>query len=222
MDRKKRLLIADSHTMIAEGLKEILQPEFEVAGVVADGRSLVEAALRLKPDGIVLEVSLPQLNGLNAAEQITRKLPSVKLVFISVNTSAEVAAEAFRRGASAFVPKQAGREEFLTAVRAAMAGQYFLSSLTARETMEYLLHGAKDSNTQKITQRQTEILQLLAEGRSMKEVANVLDISPGTVAFHKYNMMEKLGIASNAELLQFAITRYMAPAARNWAVATVA
>ena len=180
---------------------------------------MVQTALNLRPDGIILEIPLPHLNGLDAADQVRRKLSSVRLIFISVNSAPELAAEAFRRGASAYLPKQSRLEEFVTAVRKVMQGESYLSSLIARETMDYLLHGVRrTSASRRITSRQAEILQLLAEGKSMKEVAGMLDISPGTVAFHKYNMMEKLGIASNAELLRFAITECLALPSRTWAV----
>lgn len=220
MDRKKRLVIADSHTLVAEALKHLLQPEFEVVGIFSDGRSLVQAAVTLKPDAVILEVSLPQLSGLDAAENILRKLPSTKFLFATANTDPEAAAEAFRRGALAYVPKHSTAEELLTAIRKIFRGESYLSSLIARETMDYLLHPPRGNKLERrITPRQTEILQLLAEGKSMKEVAQLLDISPGTVAFHKYTVMERLGIQSNAELLQYAITKHLAPVERSWTFA---
>ncbi len=212
MERKSapRLLIADDHKLVADACKSLLEPEFQVVGVVTDGRTLITAATTLNPDVIILDISMPQLNGLDAGEQIKHKLPSVKLVFLTMNMAADVAAEAFRRGASAYVLKHSAAEELVTALRKVVQGESYLSPLIARETVTFLLNQGKVQTEEKrITKRQTEILQLLAEGMSMKEVANVLDVKPGTVAFHKYRMMETLGVKSNAELLEYAIKRQM-------------
>lgn len=212
MERKSgaRLLIADDHKLVAEACKSLLEPEFQVVGVVTDGRTLLKVAATLNPDVIILDIAMPQLNGLDAGEQIKHKMPSVKLVFLTMNLAAEVAAEAFRRGASAYVLKHSAAEELLTAVRKVVLGESYLSPLIARETVTFLLNqGNAPAEEKRITKRQTEILQLLAEGMSMKEVANVLDVKPGTVAFHKYRMMETLGVKSNAELLEYAIKRQM-------------
>ena len=215
MERKPsaRLLIADDHRLLAEACKNLLEPEFEVVDVVTDGRSLVTSALARKPQVIVLDIAMPRLNGLDAGEQIKQKLPSVKLVFLTMNSAADVAAEAFRRGASAYVLKQSAAEELLIAIRKVVQGESYLSPLIARETVTFLLNQGKPRGTEKrITKRQSEILQLLAEGMSMKEVASVLELKPGTVAFHKYRMMETLGVRTNAELLEYAIKRQMTSA----------
>ncbi len=205
-----RLLIADDHKLVAEACKSLLEPEFQVVGVVTDGRTLITAATTLNPDVIILDIGMPQLNGLDAGEQIKHKLPSVKLVFLTMNMAADVAAEAFRRGASAYVLKHSAADELVTALRKVVQGESYLSPLIARETVTFLLNQGKvPTDEKRITKRQTEILQLLAEGMSMKEVANVLDVKPGTVAFHKYRMMETLGVKSNAELLEYAIKRQM-------------
>ena len=212
MERKPaaRLLIADDHKLLADACKSLLEPEFQVVGVVTDGRTLVKVAATLNPDVIILDIGMPQLNGLDAAEQLKHKMPSVKLVFLTMNMGADVAAEAFRRGASAYVLKHSAAEELVTAIRKVVQGESYLSPLIARETVTFLLNQGKSSSEEKrITKRQTEILQLLAEGMSMKEVANVLDLKPGTVAFHKYRMMETLGVRTNAELLEYAIKRQM-------------
>ena len=170
----------------------------------------MKAAATLKPDVVLLDISMPQLNGLDAGEQIKHKMPGVKLVYMTMNLSAEVAAEAFRRGASGYVPKQSAADEMVTAIRRVVRGESYLSPLITRETVTYLLKHSDSAKEQKrITKRQSEILQLLAEGKSMKEVAGILDLKPGTVAFHKYRMMETLGIKTNAELLEYAIKRHM-------------
>ncbi len=218
MNRKTRLVLADNHKLFAEACKHLLQAEFDVVGIVTDGRSLLAAALNLKPDGVVLEISLPLLNGLDAAEQIKRELPALKLLFLTSSLDADLAAEAFRRGASGYILKHSGAEELMSALRSLMRGQSYLSSLIARETIEYLLrHPKQDGLEKRITRRQAEILQLLIEGRTLKEVGGILNLAPGTVAFHKYNMMETLGIVSNAELLKYGMRKHMVSAEESWA-----
>jgi DNA-binding NarL/FixJ family response regulator len=208
-----RILIADDHQLLADACKRLLEPEFQVVGIVTDGRGLTTAAVALNPDIIVLDIYMPHLNGLDAGEQIHHSMPRIKLVFLTMTVAADVAAEAFRRGASAYVLKQSAGDELLRAVRKVNQGASYLSPLIAKETVEFLLnHGEKFSAEKRITKRQSEILQLLAEGMSMKEVANVIDIKPGTVAFHKYRMMETLNVKTNAELLEYAIKRHMTPA----------
>lgn len=210
MNRKTRLLIADAHMLFAEACKYMLQPEFEVLDIVTDGRALVKSALAVKPDVVILAVSLPQLNGLDAATQIKHKLPRLKLIFTTAILDPDLAAEAFRRGSSAYIPIQSGSEELVTAIRRVMRGESYLSPLIARETIEYLLDQPRHGSLKKeITGRQGEILQLLSEGRTMKEIGGILNISTGTVAFHKYKMMATLGIETNAGLLQYAMRNHI-------------
>jgi DNA-binding NarL/FixJ family response regulator len=208
-----RILIADDHRLLADACKSLLEPEFQVIGIVTDGRCLVHSAVELKPDIIILDIGMPHLNGLDAGAQVKRRLPGIKLVFLTMNIESEIAAEAFRRGASAYVLKHSAADELLIAVRRAKQGLSYLSPLIAQETVTYLLRQEKQiSKEKRITQRQSEILQLLAEGRSMKEVASIIDVRPGTVAFHKYRMMETLDIKTNAALLEYAFKRHMTPA----------
>jgi len=208
-----RILIADDHQLLAGACKSMLEPEFEVVGIVADGRSLIEQAAKLKPDVIILDIYMPILNGLDAAARIKQNAPAVKLVFLTMSTEADLAAEAFRLGASGYVLKQSAAEELGIAVRKVVQGSSYLSPLVARETVTFLLNQKRTpaGKDERITLRQSEILQLLAEGNSMKQVAAILDLKPGTVAFHKYRMMEKLKIKSNAELLEFAFNHHMLP-----------
>ncbi len=206
-----RLLLADDHRILADTCKHLLEPEFEVIGVVTDGRSLLQAASLLRPDIAVIDINMPQLNGLDAGEQIKSKHPQIKIVYLTMNASPEIAAEAFRRGASAYVLKQSAAEELVRALRNVLKGQSYLSPLIAGETVNFLLTKKARHEEPKTTKRQSEVLQLLAEGMSMKQVASVLGMSPGTVAFHKYRMMEKLGLKTNAELLEYAIKRKMTP-----------
>jgi DNA-binding NarL/FixJ family response regulator len=205
-----RILIADDHQLLADACKSLLEPEFQVVGIVLDGRHLIAAAAELKPDIIILDIYMPHLNGLDAGGQVKQKFPAMKLVFMTMTNAADVAAEAFRRGASAYVLKQSAGDELLLAIRKVNQGASYLSPLIVKETVTYLLNQGEAFNEEKhITKRQSEILQLLAEGMSMKEVANVIDVKPGTVAFHKYRMMETLNVKTNAELLEYAIKRHM-------------
>jgi DNA-binding NarL/FixJ family response regulator len=205
-----RLLIADDHTLLAEACKSFLEPEFEVAGIVDNGRSLLRMACELKPEVVILDIAMPQLNGLEAGGQIKHLLPATKLVFLTMNMSPEVAAEAFRRGASGYVVKSSAAEELVMAIRRALRSESYLSPAITRETVDFLLRsGNSYSEEKRITPRQREVLQLLAEGKSMKEIASALNLKAGTVAFHKYKMMEFLGLKSNAELLHYAIKHHL-------------
>jgi|SRR3954471_21436680 DNA-binding NarL/FixJ family response regulator len=207
---RARLLIADDHTLLAEACKNLLEPEFQVIGIVNNGRDLLRIAESLKPDLVILDIAMPQLNGLDAGEQLKRALPSCKLVFMTMNMEPDVAAEAFRRGASGYVVKSATAVELVTAIRRALRSESYLSPLITRDTVDFLLRrGGSFAEEKRLTPRQSEILQLLAEGMSMKEIAGVLNLKPGTVAFHKYNLMQVLGVKSNAGLLQYAIKHHL-------------
>jgi DNA-binding NarL/FixJ family response regulator len=207
---RARLLIADDHTLLAEACKNLLEPEFEVVGIVDNGRALIRMAGEMKPEVVILDIAMPQLNGLDAGDQIKQLLPRTKLVYLTVNMSPEVAAEAFRRGASGYVVKTSAAAELITAIRRALNSESYLSPLITKETVDFLLRGRHPYVAEKrITQRQSEVLQLLAEGKSMKEIADVLDVKPGTVAFHKYRIMETLGVKTNAELIQYALKHHL-------------
>jgi DNA-binding NarL/FixJ family response regulator len=205
-----RILIADDHQLLADACKNLLEPEFLVVGIVTDGRDLIDAVATLKPNIILLDIYMPRLNGLDAGELVKKRYPAIKLVFLTMTLAADVAAEAFRRGASGYVLKQSAGTELLLAVRKVNRGESYLSPLVAKETVTFLLNkGLPLAEEKRITRRQSEILQLLAEGLSMKQVASVIDIKPGTVAFHKYRMMETLNITTNAELLGYALKHQM-------------
>jgi len=206
-----RLLIADDHTLVAEACKSLLEPEFQIVGIVRNGRELLQSARDLKPDLVIIDVGMPQLNGLDAGEQLKRMLPSCKLVYLTMNMAPDVAAEAFRRGASGYVVKSSAAEELVVAVRRALRSESYISPLVTKDTVDFLLRSKQSlANTMKgLTRRQSEILQLLAEGMSMKEIAAILNVKPGTVAFHKYNMMQSLGLKTNAGLLQYAIKHHI-------------
>jgi DNA-binding NarL/FixJ family response regulator len=205
-----RILIADDHQLMADACKNLLEPEFLVVGIVTDGRHLADAVAEFKPDIILLDIYMPRLNGLDAGEQAKKKNPRLKLIFLTMTLAEDVAAEAFRRGASGYVLKQSAGTELLLAVRKVNRGESYLSPLVAKETVTFLLNkGERFTEEKRITRRQSEILQLLAEGLSMKQIADVIDVKPGTVAFHKYRMMETLNINTNAELLGYALRHQM-------------
>lgn len=206
-----KVLIADDHTLVAEACKKLLEEQYEVVGTVGDGRSLVRAAVELRPHLIIVDVAMPLLNGLDAGQQIKELLPGIKLVFVTMNHDADLAAEAFRRGASGYLLKTCAASELAIAVREVLRGKSYLSPLIARDTVDFLLRQDKKlvEDANKLTERQREVLQLLAEGKCMKEVAGVLNVTPRTVAFHKYRIMEVLNAKSNAELVQYAIRHHL-------------
>ena len=205
-----RVIIADDHRLVADACRNLLEPEFNVVAMVSDGRELLKVEPELRPDVIILDISMPGLNGLDAGELIKQRNHTVKLIYITMSVAADVAAEAFRRGASGYVVKQSSAEELITAIRRVVRGQSYLSPLITKDTVEYLLRsGAVYNEEKRITTRQSEVLQLLAEGKSMKEVAYILQLKPGTVAFHKYRIMEALGIKTSAALIEYAIKHHM-------------
>jgi len=191
--------------LVAGAFKALLEPEFHVVGIVKNGRALIESLRELRPDVIILEISMPQLNGLDAGARIKEQNPSVKLIYVTVASSADVAAEAFRRGASGYVLKHDGAEEIRMAVRRAICGRSYISPLLNKEEIEMYLRGADNRICRRLTARQREILQLIVEGRSMKEIGHLVKIMPSTVAFHKYQIMAALGITSTAKLIDYAI-----------------
>jgi len=201
------VLIADDHRMVAEGLKRLLDPEFELVGVVEDGLALIEAAKRLHPDIIIADITMPGLNGLEALVQIKRECPRIKVVTLTMHREVAYARRALDAGASAFVLKHSAPEELLTAIRAALAGKTYISPAVAGELLQDIKQDPEATNDPltALTPRQREVLQLVAEGRSAKEIASVLSISARTAEFHKYKLMETLGLQNNSELTRFAI-----------------
>ncbi len=204
---RPRVILAEDHTLVAEACKKLLEPEFDVVRIVPNGRALLSAAAELKPDVIVSDIAMPQLNGLDAGEQLRQLVPSVRLIFLTMNGSRDLAAEAFRRGASGYLLKTSAASELITALRQVLRGERYLSPLVSKQDVRRFLQHKADSQAEgpALTPRQREVLQLLAEGRSMKEVGSVLNLATRTVAFHKYRIMSMLGLKSNAELVQYAI-----------------
>ena len=204
-----RVLLADDHTLLLGAIEKLLSEDCDVVGQVSDGRALVTAAEELKPDVIVLDISMPLLNGVEAARQIKQKLRNVKLVFLTMNEDADLAAEAFRAGASAYLLKRSATSELPLAIREVMQGRSYVTPLVTEGLVESLLQPQARKPAHELTPRQREVLQLLAEGRSMKEVASLLNLTPRTVAFHKYRMMDELKVKSTAELVQYAVKHHI-------------
>ena len=214
MNNRPRILIADDHTLVAELCKKLLETEFDVVGMVTDGRALVRAAGELKPDVIVVDIAMPVLNGLDAGRQIKAMSPAVKLVYLTMNPDAEVAAEAFERGASGYLLKTCAAAEMVQAVREVLRGKSYLSRSMSKDAIDCLRWQNKKlvQEEDRLTGRQREVLQLLAEGKVMKEVGSVLNMTARTVAYHKYRMMEVLGAKSTAELVKYAVRNHMVAA----------
>lgn len=200
---RPRILIADDHAMLLDAFKALLESEFDVVGAVTDGRTLLEEFSRLHPDVVVLDIGMPLLNGLDAGRQLRAKRKSVKLIYVTMNPDPDLAGEALRLGASGYVLKSSAFQELKQAIHEALRGRSYITPLITRDVVGSLI-GHRTSRRE-LTIRQREVLQLLAEGRSMKEIGAILDLTPRTVAFHKYRMMEQLHLKTSAELVQFAV-----------------
>lgn len=210
--KRTRIILADDHILLMDAVRNLLEPEYEVVGTYPDGDALVNAAVELAPDVVILDVGMPKLNGLTACARLKKLLPKTKLVFLTMNQDAETAGEAFRAGAAGYVLKTSAASELVAAIREVLRGGYFATpSLTEGMMGSFVQNFKRMKAPRELTVRQKEVLQLLVEGRSMKQVANVLNITARTVAFHKYSMMEHLNIGSSAELISYAIS------SRSWA-----
>jgi len=205
---RTRVLIADDHAILLDAFKRLLEPEYDVVGTVTDGQALVQAAESLKPDVILADISMPRLNGLDAAERLLDRVPGVKLVFLTVSEDPQVAAEAIRRGAVGYVLKKSASAELFEALRQVLRGQTYVTPAIAKvSTVDFVVEAKRPGPVRGLSLRQREVLQLLAEGKSMKEAADVLGVTPRTIAFHKYAMMEQLGLKNGAELVRYAVTQ---------------
>lgn len=204
--KRTRIILADDHILILDAIKKMLEPEFEVVGTFADGLALLQGAQKLDPDVVVLDVHMPQMNGLNAGQRLKQLMPKIKLVYLTMSLDQDLAAEAFRLGASGYLLKSSAASELVQAIRETSRGRSYITPLMTKGMVGSFIQNIKrKKNTEKLTLRQKEVLQLLAEGRSMKEVAFMLKVSPRTIAFHKYTMMEHLRLRTSAELIQFAV-----------------
>lgn len=203
---KPRLVIADDHRLVVAGLAQLLAPYCTIVGTANDGETLLLEVARLQPDVALLDVSMPPNNGLELVRTIAHRHPAVRTIVVTLHNDPDVAAEAFRSGASAFVLKDCAASELLEAVRFAVHGQFYVTPLIAGGVID-LLSRAGERSAVDLTPRQRDVLRLLAEGKSMKEAAVLLDVEPRTVAFHKYRMMRQLNIKTSAELVRFAVER---------------
>jgi DNA-binding NarL/FixJ family response regulator len=203
---KPRVVLADDHTLLLEALGRMLQPDFEVAALVSDGLALVEAVEKNEPDVVIVDITMPKLDGLGAAERIRAAAPDARLVFLTMHADPDLAAQALRMGASAYVLKSSAASELSRAIGEAMEGRRYLSPSIYGGGIDKLLADVPAPPTEKtLTPREVEVMRALARGLSMKEAARELGITARTVAFHKYNMMQQLGLESNADMYQYAI-----------------
>jgi DNA-binding NarL/FixJ family response regulator len=213
MSKRIRILLADDHKIVLDGLKILLESQFELAGTVEDGRALVSAAQHLHPDVIVVDISMPLLNGIEAVRQIKKLDKQVKIVFLTMHPDVTYAIRAFEAGASGYVLKHSASSELITAIHEVIKGRTYVTPMIAGDLLQAYNEGTyrQAELGPQLTQRQREILQLLVEGNSAKEVANLLNISPRTVEFHKYSMMAKLKLKSVSALVQYAIKHGFVP-----------
>jgi DNA-binding NarL/FixJ family response regulator len=207
---RSRVLIADDHNLLAELVKRLLEPEFNIVGTVSNGHDLLLAAAELKPDVIVADIAMPVLNGLDAGKQLKKASHAVKLVYLTMNPDPELALEAFDLGASGYLLKTCAGSEMLLAIREVLRGKTYLSpALKEKVACLRWEHKKMVEEADRLTERQREVLKLLAEGKVMKEIGCVLNVSPRTVAFHKYRIMDVLGAKSCAELVRYAVRNHI-------------
>ena len=204
--KRPKIILADDHTILLDALRNMVEPEFDVVALCSNGRELIKAAMELNPVMIVLDIGMPMMNGLNAGQRLKQILPAVKLVYLTMNQDPDMASEAFRLGASAYLLKTSAGAELIRALREVLLGGTYVTPLMTEGMVGSFVQNLKSrKNTQQLTLRQREVLQLLAEGLSMKEAAYILNVSPRTVAFHKYTMMDHLNIKTSAELIEYAM-----------------
>jgi len=212
--RRTRILLADDHVMVCAGLAKLLEPHYDVVGSVEDGRALLKAANEFRPDVVVLDLGMPLLNGLDAARELKKRMPCIKVIFLTMESDPYIAAEAFRAGAAAYLLKTSQPAELLQAVHDAMRGSSYVTPEIGRAMEERFIRDPRVMcRPNQLTGRQREVLQMLAEGLSMKEIAYSLQIAHRTVRFHKYRIMEELGITTNTDLVRYAMRHGMISAA---------
>ncbi len=208
-----RVMLADDHTMLVEAFRKLLESQCEIVGTASDGRVLLETAPRLKPDVVVVDIAMPLMNGLEAGLRLKKLMPAVKLIFLTMNEDPDLAMEAMRCGASGYLLKSSAGSELTRAIQMSLKGKSYVTPQIASGMEKAFINNPRPKTGNKtLTPRQREVVQLLAEGKSMKEVASVLNVTPRTVAFHKYRVMEELNIKTTAELIHFALkSRILVP-----------
>jgi DNA-binding NarL/FixJ family response regulator len=214
MPSRSRILIADDHNLVAELFQRLLADDFDVVGIVGDGHAMLRSAVELTPDLIVIDIAMPILNGLDAGRRVKKLLPRVKLIYMTLTSDPDVAAEAFELGASGYLLKTCAAAEMVLAVHEVLRGKTYLSKAMSRHTIDALRweHKKLVNVDERLTDRQREVLQLLAEGKAAKEIGGILHVSHRTVVYHKYQMMKKLGVTSNADLVKYAIRNHIVAA----------
>jgi len=211
---KPRLLLADDHVLVVEAFTKLLENDFEIVGTVADGLALLRKAPELKPDVVLLDLNMPQLNGMDAGKQLKKMLPNTKIIVLTMSEDFEFAAQALRHWASAYLLKKSAASELVKAIREALKGKTYVTPRVAQRLLEEFVRDPHPDHQPHLTKRQIQVLQLLAEGHNMKQIALLLEISPRTVAFHKYQMMEEHGLKTQSDIVMFAIKqRVLAPPA---------
>lgn len=200
-----RVILADDHAMLLEAFRKLLQPRYEIVATVSDGRALLDVAPKLKPDVVVADIAMPLLNGLEAGLRLKREVREIKLIFLTMNEDPDLAVEAMVSGASGYLLKKSASSELFLAIDRALKGNSYVTPQIARGMREaFVRNPLAKQHSKNLTGRQQEVIQLLARGRSMKDAAHVLKVTPRTVAFHKYRIMEQLGLKTTADLIRFA------------------
>jgi DNA-binding NarL/FixJ family response regulator len=207
--KRPRVVVADDHPIIADAFKRLLATDFDVVAIVHDGRTLIDAAIEHKPDVITIDIGMPLLNGLQAAVRIKRILPEAKLICVTVSQDTDLLQQAFRCGASGYLPKTAAGSELIEAIHRVLEGEKYISPLLVASNAVPPVVVASVTSEPHVTDRQLEVLQLLAEGKSMKEVGAVLNLTTRTVAFHKYRLMQTLNLKNDAEVVQYAVRKHI-------------
>lgn len=207
------VLIADDHTLVAEAFKRLLEPEFDILGTVSDGRALLSMAPECKPDVILLDIGMPELSGMQAGTELKKLLPRTKLIVLTVNEDPQIAREALHHWAAGYLLKKSAGSELVTAIREALRGRSYVTPRMALRLQDEFVRDPRVDHKKELTARQREVLKLLAEGRTMREVAEALHVTPRTVAFHKYRIMEDFGLKTNSDVVKFAIREKVISAA---------
>jgi len=204
---RPRVLLGDDHTLVLDGFRKLLEDRCEIVGVAEDGRTLLRMAQELQPDIVTLDISMPQLNGVDAARKLKKILPRTKLIFVTMHADPAYVNEAFKAGASGYLLKRSAGSELLQAIQSVMDGQCYVTPLVAKGLVQSVITGDRPavSEGEPLTARQREVLQLVAEGMTVKEIASTLDISPKTVEFHKSHIMTQLDLHTTAELTKYAL-----------------
>jgi len=206
---RPRILLADDHTLVVEGFRKLLEPEYEIVGVAPDGRTLLAIALQQKPDVIVLDIGMPFLSGIDAGRELKKLVPRTRLIVLTMNEDPDIAREALRHWASAYLVKKSAGTELIKAVREVLKGKSYVTPRLAQRLMDEFVRDPRLGRSKELTPRQREVLHLLADGRTMKETADLLHLTPRTFAFHKYRIMDEFGLKTNSDLVRFAIREHI-------------